>query len=73
MYCGVVCKWVNIPDFIRATTVDVHFRYLHQVIDETLRCSVLAPWAARYQDFDSELGGHKIPKNVRCSVLHKTK
>lgn len=42
--------------------------YLHQVIDETLRCSVLAPWAARYQDFDSELGGHKIPKNT--PVIH---
>jgi hypothetical protein len=43
----------------------LHVRYLRQVIDETLRCAVVAPWAARYQDFDSELGGHKIPKNVR--------
>ena len=40
------------------------FSYLHQVIDETLRCAVVAPMAARFQDFDSELGGHKIPKNV---------
>ncbi|KAL3831794.1 hypothetical protein ACJMK2_023498 [Sinanodonta woodiana] len=38
--------------------------YLRQVQDETLRCAVVAPWAARFQDFDSELGGHKIPKNV---------
>ncbi|XP_062570148.1 cytochrome P450 20A1-like [Saccostrea cucullata] len=42
--------------------------YLHQVIDETLRCAVVAPWAARFQDFDSELGGHKIPKNT--PVIH---
>ncbi len=40
------------------------FRYLRQVIDETMRCAVVAPWGARFQDFDSELGGHKIPKNV---------
>ncbi|CAC5367291.1 CYP20A [Mytilus coruscus] len=42
--------------------------YLRQVIDETLRCAVIAPWAARFQDFDSELGGHKIPKNT--PVIH---
>lgn len=42
--------------------------YLRQVIDETLRCAVVAPWAARFQDFDSELGGHKIPKNT--PVIH---
>jgi cytochrome P450 family 20 subfamily A len=29
---------------------------MRQVIDETLRCAVIAPWAARFQDFDSELG-----------------
>jgi cytochrome P450 family 20 subfamily A len=33
---------------------------MRQVIDETLRCAVIAPWAARFQDFDSELGGHKM-------------
>ncbi|XP_061193946.1 cytochrome P450 20A1-like [Saccostrea echinata] len=42
--------------------------YLNQVIDETLRCAIVAPWAARYQDIDSELGGHKIPKNT--PVIH---
>ncbi|XP_060554899.1 cytochrome P450 20A1-like [Ruditapes philippinarum] len=42
--------------------------YLRQVIDETLRCAVVAPWAARFQDFDSELGGHRIPKNT--PVIH---
>ncbi|XP_067649589.1 cytochrome P450 20A1-like [Haliotis asinina] len=42
--------------------------YVRQVIDETLRCAVVAPWAARFQDFDTELGGHKIPKNT--PVIH---
>ncbi|XP_056007018.1 cytochrome P450 20A1-like [Ostrea edulis] len=42
--------------------------YFNQVIDETMRCAVVAPWAARFQDFDSELGGHKIPKNT--PVIH---
>ncbi|KAK3588054.1 hypothetical protein CHS0354_012100 [Potamilus streckersoni] len=42
--------------------------YLRQVQDETLRCGVVAPWAARFQDFDSELGGHKISKNT--PVIH---
>ena len=35
--------------------------YLKQVFDETLRCSVLAPFAARYMDEDIELGGYVIP------------
>ncbi|CAG5120895.1 unnamed protein product [Candidula unifasciata] len=42
--------------------------YLNQVLEETLRCAVVAPWAARFQDFDSELGGHKIPKGT--PVIH---
>ncbi|KAH9513221.1 hypothetical protein Btru_034405, partial [Bulinus truncatus] len=42
--------------------------YLNQVLNETLRCAVIAPWAARFQDFDTELGGHKIPKNT--PVIH---
>lgn len=42
--------------------------YLKQVLDETLRCSVLAPYAARYQEFDIKLGGHIIPKNT--PVIH---
>ncbi|CAH1789283.1 unnamed protein product, partial [Owenia fusiformis] len=36
-------------------------QYGRQVQDETLRCSVLAPWTARYQHMDVELGGHTIP------------
>ncbi|XP_064613614.1 cytochrome P450 20A1-like isoform X1 [Liolophura sinensis] len=43
-------------------------RYLRQVLDETLRCSALSPWSARVQDFDTELEGHKIPKNT--PVIH---
>ncbi|XP_053374057.1 cytochrome P450 20A1-like [Mercenaria mercenaria] len=42
--------------------------YLRHVIDETLRCAVLAPMAARYQDFDSELGVYRIPINT--PVIH---
>ncbi|XP_035826942.1 cytochrome P450 20A1-like [Aplysia californica] len=43
-------------------------RYLHQVLQETLRCAVIAPWGARVQDVDSELGGHKVLKNT--PVIH---
>lgn len=42
--------------------------YTRQVLEETIRCAVVAPWAARFQDFDSELGGHKIPKGT--PVIH---
>ena len=51
------------------TISDYIYRYLRQVIDETLRCAVVAPWAARFQDFDSELGGYKIPKDVRTPLV----
>jgi cytochrome P450 len=37
---------------------------MRQVLDETLRCSQLAPFAARVQDFEIELGGHKVPAGV---------
>ncbi|XP_057294082.1 cytochrome P450 20A1-like [Hydractinia symbiolongicarpus] len=36
--------------------------YTRQIIDETLRCSVLAPYAARYSEYDIVVGGHIIPK-----------
>ncbi|XP_072027850.1 cytochrome P450 20A1-like [Amphiura filiformis] len=42
--------------------------YLRQVLDESLRTSVLAPWAARFQDIDTMLGGHVIPKGT--PVIH---
>ena len=40
--------------------------YLKNCINETLRLSALAPWAARY-DEDNEIllqNGQKIPKNT---------
>ncbi|KAI0237746.1 hypothetical protein LSAT2_011672 [Lamellibrachia satsuma] len=43
--------------------------YMHQVLDETLRCSALATFAARYQDDDSELGGHRIPAGLPWKQL----
>lgn len=52
--------------------------YTRQVIDESMRCSVLAPYAARCQDLDVEIGGHIIPKGTPVVhalgvVLHDTK
>lgn len=38
--------------------------YIKQVIDEGLRCSILAPWAARYSEYDMVIGGHVIPKHT---------
>ena len=40
------------------------------MLDETLRCSVVAPWAARYSEEEIELGGHKIPSGVSPFVSH---
>ena len=40
------------------------FRYTRQVIDETLRASVLAPWGARVHDFDLQVGEYVVPKEV---------
>uniref|UniRef100_T1JCU8 Cytochrome P450 n=1 Tax=Strigamia maritima TaxID=126957 RepID=T1JCU8_STRMM len=42
--------------------------FLNQIIKETLRLSILAPYAARYQEIDVEIGGHIIPK--KTPVLH---
>ena len=38
---------------------------MRQVIDETFRCSVLAPYAGRVSEVETELGGHRIPARVR--------
>ncbi|KAG1678672.1 26S proteasome non-ATPase regulatory subunit 4 [Nymphon striatum] len=38
--------------------------YTKQVIDESLRCSVLAPWAARYSDEDLEIDDYVVPKQT---------
>ncbi len=37
---------------------------MRQVIDEALRTSVLAPWAARFSEYDIVVAGHIIPKQV---------
>ncbi|KAK7476467.1 hypothetical protein BaRGS_00032302 [Batillaria attramentaria] len=46
-----------------------HLKYLRWVLDEALRCGVVAPYAARYvPDKDHTLGGHLIPKGT--PVIH---
>ena len=42
----------------------LYFRYTRQVIDETLRASVLAPWGARVYEFDLQVEEFVIPKEV---------
>ncbi|KAG1681729.1 Cytochrome P450 20A1 [Nymphon striatum] len=39
--------------------------YTKQVIDETMRCSVISPWAARYSDDDLEIEDYVIPKQIK--------
>ena len=39
-------------------------RYTRQVLDETLRASLLAPYAARYSDYAVSVCGHVIPAKV---------
>lgn len=39
-------------------------RYMKQVLNESLRLSALAPWGAKVQELDIELGGHIIPKGT---------
>ena len=50
-------------------------QYCKQVTDETMRCSVAAPWAGRYADHDLQIGEHIIPKNTpiitAIGVVHK--
>lgn len=47
-----------------------YLRYLRQVIDETLRCSLVATWAARVQEIDTTIGGYFIPKKVRNVIFY---
>lgn len=51
------------------TTSGIFFRYCRQVIDESLRLSVLAPYAARVSNIDLKIGGHVVPKEVHYSSL----
>ena len=65
MYKSIKINKDNVKVFINLHAIILFlFRYTRQVLDETLRCSVLAPFAARFQDIDTELGGHVVPKNV---------
>ena len=55
----------EIDQYILTDKVDIDSiskcTYLRQVFDETLRCSVLAPFAARFSDEDIELQGCVVP------------
>lgn len=42
--------------------------YTEQVIEETLRCSVLGPWAARYADNEIELEGFTVPARTPIMI-----
>ncbi|KAL5006402.1 hypothetical protein ScPMuIL_015208 [Solemya velum] len=42
--------------------------YMMQVIDETIRCSVITPYAGRFEQEDAVLDGYHIPKNT--TVIH---
>ena len=58
----------TITDNIFNPLVVSNMPYLQQVFNETLRCSVLAPWAARFQDKPTTLGGFQIPEET--PVIH---
>ena len=44
--------------------------YLKCVIDETLRCSQLVTFAARYDEQDSTLAGYHVPAKVSKTVQY---
>lgn len=64
--------YCRVPDFslvcagLKSLVVwsTLYFRYTRQVIDETLRASVLAPWGARVHEYDLQVGEFVIPKEV---------
>ena len=49
---------------IKYTGIVFAHRYLRQVLDESLRMSTLAPYAARYCDHDIVVGGYCIPAGI---------
>ena len=60
MCCCTIVHWSH---------VTCHFyRLLRQVLNETLRISVLAPYAARYSDDDIVAGGYHIPAGTPIVV-----
>ncbi|KAL9966277.1 hypothetical protein ACROYT_G024326 [Oculina patagonica] len=44
--------------------VTSELKYTRQVLDETLRASVLGPWGARINEFDLQVGEFVIPKET---------
>lgn len=57
--------------FLKAYWNLCHFhsgQYTRQVIDETLRAAVVAPWGARVYEYDLQVDEFVIPKEV-CTVL----
>jgi len=44
--------------------------YLTKVVSETLRLSILGPYAARYATTDLVVGGYTVPANVRLRFVH---
>ncbi|XP_064614142.1 cytochrome P450 20A1-like [Liolophura sinensis] len=50
-------------DNVNPTNIN-NLTYLRQVQEETLRCSVVASWAAKFLDDDVELGGYLIQKRT---------
>ncbi|CAG0882951.1 unnamed protein product [Darwinula stevensoni] len=45
-----------------------HCLYTRRVLDESLRLSILAPFAARYQELECFLGNHHIPRGT--PIIH---
>ncbi|XP_074651850.1 cytochrome P450 20A1-like [Tubulanus polymorphus] len=63
-----VSKTLNIKEEMTPDMVK-QMPYLQQVVDETLRCAVVGPIAARYKpDTDTTLGGHVVPQGT--PVIH---
>jgi len=56
-------------------TIFLHYRLLRQVLNETLRISVIGPYAFRYSDDDIVAGGYHIPAGtpivIALGVSHK--
>ena len=52
------------PKWVTSFTWYKFFRYSSQVIEETLRLSITAPYAARISSQELSILGHKIPANT---------
>jgi len=45
------------------------YSYMAQILNETLRCCTIGPFAARVEDKDTVIGGHHIPAGVCFHLL----